>query len=357
MNMKCQDKPIIVEVPEEKYFIRIGEEMDAHLREYLEKYKSKKICIVTDDTVYGLYKEWMEKILKGFSYTVFSFPAGEESKTLETYHKCMNYLLENEYKRDDLICAFGGGIPCDMAGFVAATYQRGVDFISVPTTVLSMVDASVGGKNGVNVAHIKNQVGTFYFPKYVHIDCKFLESLPEREVRSGMAEMIKCAVLADKELFSYFQGKESSIDWQQSVARCLEIKLQYVRDDVKDHGQRQFLNLGHTLGHAIEALSKHEISHGEAVGIGMLYMARAAKSLGYTEEPIDSLLEDVLLHVGLPTEYEMDVDEAMVMLKHDKKVRGNRIAVILPLEIGHVIRQEVELEEVFQWMKKGRGHE
>lgn len=357
MNMKCQNKPMVVEVPEENYAIRIGQNMDEILLDYLEKYKNKKICIITDDTVYSYYKNWIEETFSEFNTTVFSFTAGEDSKTLETYQACMNTLLENEFKRDDLICAFGGGIPCDVAGFVAATYQRGIDFISVPTTVLSMVDASVGGKNGVNLQHLKNQVGTFYFPKYVHMDCKFLETLPEREIHSGMAEMIKCAVLADRELFDYFQGKETTIDWQQSVARCLEIKLQYVRGDVKDHGQRQFLNLGHTLGHAIEALSKHEISHGEAVGIGMLYIARAARAMGYTETNIDGLIEKALLHVGLPTAYEMDSEKAMAILTHDKKVRGDRIAVIIPLDIGHVIREEVDMKALFQWVEKGQHHE
>lgn len=349
-----QNKNVIINVKNHDYDINIGYYNDEALKDYLLNYHNCKILVITDTNVYDIYREYLGKLLKGFDYNVFAFEAGEESKTFVTYEQVLEKLSAENFTRQDLIIAFGGGIPGDITGFVASTYLRGLNFISIPTTLLSMVDSSVGGKNGINLLGLKNQVGTFYFPKYVHIDIKFLNTLPIDQINNGLAEIFKYAILTDKKFFDYLSKPITEYNWASIIARCLEIKLEYVINDVKDNGKRQFLNLGHTFGHAIEALSEYKINHGLAVGIGIIYMAQAAYKLGYAKENFVKEIKKSFINHNMLIKYPLLEEDVIKVLKHDKKIRGNEIAMIIPIDIGGAVRKIMPIEEVKEWIRKGQ---
>lgn len=340
-----------INVVEQNYQINIGTNLDNILKEKLKHYKNCKVMIVTDTNVLNFYQTKLAEIMAEFEYDIFAIEPGEQSKSFVMYKAILEKLSEQNFSRQDLIIAFGGGVPGDLAGFVASSYLRGISFVSIPTTLLSMVDSSVGGKNGINLKDIKNQVGSFYFPDYVHIDIEFLKTLPIKQIHNGLAEVFKYAILADKELFEMLEKPIENFDWIAIIARCLNIKIDYVCNDVKDHGKRQFLNLGHTLGHAIEVLSNYKISHGEAVGVGMIYMARAAKQLNYTDIDIAHNLEKIFNKHNMITKYPLEFNETIKILLHDKKIRGNKISLIIPINIGNVIRKTVAIEEIKTWIE------
>lgn len=342
-------------IPENNYNINIGYKIDDSLENYLKKiHKTKKIGVVVDEYVYLIYRNRLHNILKDFNYEVFTFPMGENFKTIETYGKALKFLSDRDFTRNDLLIAFGGGISGDLTGFIAATYLRGIDFIAVPTTLLSMVDSSVGGKNGVNFNGMKNQIGTFNFPKYVHIDYSFLETLDEKNINNGLAEMFKYSVLADEKLFDALKKKNTEIDYENVIKRCLEIKLSFVRGDEYDHGKRQYLNLGHTIGHGIEVLSNYKINHGQAIGIGMIYMARAAYKMGITEEKFYEEIMEEFEKYNLKTSYDFDTNEILKVLKHDKKIKGNRINLIIPIKIGKAINKVMDFNELKEIIELGK---
>lgn len=355
--MKKQNDTMILDVIDCGYSIGIGKNNNDEIKAVLAKYKDSKVLVVTDKNVNNLYGSYMAEILQGLNYSVYAFSPGEESKSLVTYEQILQKLSEENFTRQDLIIAFGGGIPGDIAGFAASTYLRGIKLISIPTTLLAMVDSSVGGKNGVNLNHLKNQVGTFYFPNYVHIDIDFLKTLAEKEIHNGLAEVFKYAILTDEKLFSTLEKPLEKYEWIGIIAKCLEIKLDYVKDDVKDHGKRQFLNLGHTFAHAIEALSCYGVNHGSAVGVGMIYMARAAYRLGYAKEDISKKIVSVFKQHGMLTEYLLDEAKTIDILRHDKKIRGEKIAMIVPIKIGEVIRKIMPVDEVKKWIREGQNDE
>ena len=265
-------------------------------------------------------------------------------------------MLENNFNRGDIIIAFGGGVVGDISGFVAATYLRGIDFISVPTTLLSMIDSSVGGKNGINFMNLKNQIGAFYFPKYVHIDYSFLESLDQRNINNGLAEIFKYSVLRDREFFDYLKSAKK-LDYEKIIYKSLNIKLDFVRDDEKDRGKRQKLNLGHTIGHGIESLSNYKLNHGESIGIGTIYMARAAYKMGLAEEDFSKDLVRAFKKYNLPTSYDFETEEILEILKHDKKINKNLINVILPVQIGEVISKKITFDELKKIIDLGKENE
>ena len=344
---------MILDVKENNYKINIGYNIDSELKEYLGHNNISKIALICDEYVYFIYRNRIHEILKDFKYYTFTFAQGEKSKSVETYTEALKFLSDNDFSRGDVILAFGGGITGDLGGFVAGTYLRGINFIAVPTTLLSMIDSSVGGKNGINFNGLKNQVGTFYFPEHVHIDYSFLKTLDERNINNGMAEMFKYSVLSDKELFIDLSGSKE-IDYEKVIKRSLEIKLDFVRDDERDKGKRQCLNLGHTIGHGIEGLSNYSINHGEAVGIGLIYMARAAYKMGLAKEPFyKEIIREFKKH-NLPTNYDFDTDEILKIIKHDKKIKDNKINIIIPVEIGSVVTKIVSFEELKEIINLGK---
>ena len=264
------------------------------------------------------------------------------------------FLVGNNFNRGDAIIAFGGGVVGDLGGYVAASYLRGIDFIAVPTTLLSMIDSSVGGKNGINFMNLKNQIGSFYFPKYVHIDYSFLETLDERNINNGLTEIFKYSVLRDREFFDYLKSADE-LDYEKIIDKSLNIKLDFVRDDERDKGKRQKLNLGHTIGHGIESLSNYELNHGESIGIGTIYMARAAYKLGLAENDFYKDLIDAFKNHNLPITYDFDTDEILEVLKHDKKIKNNRINIIIPTKIGEVMSKKIDFDELREIIELGKN--
>jgi len=310
--------------------------------------------IVTDENVFSLYEERMKNIIKGFEYFVFTITPGEESKSIENFVKINQFLVENNFNRGDAIIAFGGGVVGDLGGYVAASYLRGIDFVAVPTTLLSMIDSSVGGKNGINFMNLKNQIGSFYFPKYVHIDYSFLETLDERNINNGLAEIFKYSVLKDRELFDYLKSADE-LDYEKIIYKSLNIKLDFVRDDERDKGKRQQLNLGHTIGHGIESLSNYQLNHGESIGIGTIYMARTAYKLGLAEDDFYKDLIEAFKNHNLPISYDFDTDEILEVLHHDKKIKNNRINIIIPTKIGEVVSKRIDFDELREIIELGKN--
>ena len=345
-----------IQVKENNYTIDINYKNDEKLRDYLNKNKDAKFLVITDENVLGIYSERLKNIMYGLNYFTYKFPAGEKSKSMESYISINKFLLENNFNRGDIIIAFGGGVVGDISGFVAATYLRGIDFISVPTTLLSMIDSSVGGKNGINFMNLKNQIGAFYFPKYVHIDYSFLESLDQRNINNGLAEIFKYSVLRDKEFFDYLKSAKK-LDYEKIIYKSLKIKLDFVRDDERDRGKRQKLNLGHTIGHGIESLSNYKLNHGESIGIGTIYMARAAYKMGLAEEDLSKDLVRAFKKYNLPTSYDFETEEILEILKHDKKIKKNLINVILPVKIGEVISKKITFDELKKIIDLGKENE
>lgn len=343
-----------IQVKENNYKIDIDYKSDDKLKDFLRGRSESKFLIVTDENVFSLYKERMKNIMKGLDYYIYKITPGEESKSIENFVKINQFLVENNFNRGDAIIAFGGGVVGDLGGYVAASYLRGIDFVAVPTTLLSMIDSSVGGKNGINFMNLKNQIGSFYFPKYVHIDYSFLETLDERNINNGLAEIFKYSVLKDRELFDYLKSADE-LDYEKIIYKSLNIKLDFVRDDERDKGKRQQLNLGHTIGHGIESLSNYQLNHGESIGIGTIYMARAAYKLGLAEDDFYKDLIDAFKNHNLPIFYDFDSDEILEVLKHDKKIKNNKINIIIPTKIGEVVSKRIDFDELREIIELGKN--
>lgn len=341
-------------VKENSYKIDIDYKNDDKLKDFLRGRSESKFLIITDENVFSLYEDRIKSIMKGLEYFIFKITPGEKSKSIENFVEINKFLVENNFNRGDAIIAFGGGVVGDLGGYVAASYLRGIDFLAVPTTLLSMIDSSVGGKNGINFMNLKNQVGSFYFPKYVHIDYSFLETLDERNINNGLAEIFKYSVLKDRELFEYLKSADD-LDYEMIIYKSLNIKLDFVRDDERDRGKRQKLNLGHTIGHGIESLSNYQLNHGESIGIGTIYMARAAYKLGLAEDDFYKDLIEAFENHNLPISYDFDTDEILEVLRHDKKIKNNKINIIIPTKIGEVMSKKIDFNELREITELGKN--
>ena len=298
--------------------------------------KPCKAAIVSDSNVFPLYGQAAKTELQnaGFEVIHFIFPAGEESKNGTVYIKLLNFLAESQLTRSDCLIALGGGVVGDMTGFAAATYLRGIAYIQVPTTLLAAVDSSVGGKTAIDLPAGKNLAGAFYQPRLVLCDTDTLNTLPENIFRDGCAEVIKYGVLYDPKLFSHL--KEYGLDFsrEEVIARCVELKRDVVVEDEFDHGARQKLNLGHTIGHGVEAQSHFEISHGKAVAIGMAIVSRAAADKGICTESVKDEIISVIDRFGLPTCTEYTAAQLYNSALSDKKRSGGTVNLIVPEAIG-----------------------
>lgn len=338
---------VTIQLPHHGYEVRIEPGSLEGLGESVRDLAPHGQCgLVADPAVHALYGEAAEKSLAAAGYATVSAKvgAGETAKTMATVEEIHRVLLDSHLERRSPIIALGGGITGDVAGFAAATYLRGVPFIQCPTTLLAMVDSSVGGKTGVNVPQGKNLIGAFYQPALVLADPLLLRSLPLREIRCGLAECIKHAVIRDATLFDFIGDQlEEILDLSSEamvelVRRNVEIKASVVMEDEKEKGVRAHLNFGHTFGHAIESTGGYgEVLHGEAVGLGMLAAARAAAEFGLCSEDVAAALGELLAAAGLPTRADLP-DNATLgeAMRHDKKVTNDRIRFVLPRSLGQV---------------------
>ena len=294
--------------------------------------------IVTNPTVSKYHLETLLSKINATTLNVVTVPDGEEYKTLETVESILNNCFEYKLDRKSMLIAFGGGVIGDMTGFTASLYQRGIDFIQIPTTLLSQVDASVGGKTGVNNKYGKNLIGAFYQPKAVYIDPSFLKTLPTREFSAGIAEIVKMAVMFDKEYFDYLESVnlEDNHSLKETIKKSVELKAWVVNQDEKEAGIRAVLNYGHTFGHVVENETNYkEYLHGEAVAIGMVMANSLAVELGMMSKEDELRIEALLLKSGLPTTYCIkDVDNFYDHFFLDKKSSKGKIKFILPNGVG-----------------------
>lgn len=312
-------------------------------------------AVIADDTVFSLYGQRTEQVLRdaGFRVLRFVFPHGEASKTLATYGSALNMLCRERMTRSDVIVALGGGVVGDLAGFVAATYQRGIRFVQVPTTLLAMVDSSVGGKTAVDLDAGKNQVGCFHQPSLVFCDPELLATLPQEQYRCGCAEVIKYGILGNADFFDRLMQTPICEQYEQVIEVCVTMKRDYVMADEFDYGRRRMLNLGHTVAHAVESCSDFGILHGQAVAVGMAVIARAAAAKGICTEQTRERLLAVLKQYDLPTETELPLDALYQAALSDKKLSGTTMHLIVPEEIGRCRIESIPSNEIRDWMKAG----
>ena len=303
----------------------------------------RKICIVTDDNVAPLYLEQVRLALAQLDAQVFTFilPAGEEHKNLASVSTIYEYLIRNRFERKDLLLALGGGVVGDMTGFTAATYLRGIDFIQVPTTLLAQVDSSVGGKTGVDFDAYKNMVGAFYQPRLVYMNTDTLKTLPAEQFSSGMAEVIKSALIRSQTFFRWIEASTEKIlsmdpdALDHMVHACCEIKASVVAEDPKENGVRAILNFGHTIGHAVEKLKNFTMLHGQCVGYGMACAAALSRSRGLITAEEEQRILDLNRVFALPNRVaDLSSEEILQTTKSDKKMEAGKIKFILLRTIG-----------------------
>ncbi len=342
-------KKIQVEVST-PYEVIIGEGILAKAGTHISQIKSPcKAVIITDETVESIYGEALRDSLEAEGYTVlkFSFTPGEKSKTLDMATEILNCLAENKVTRSDLLVALGGGVVGDITGFCASIYLRGIPFVQIPTTVLSAVDSSVGGKTGVDLESGKNLVGSFYHPLFVLCDINTFKTLPEEVYKDGLCEVIKYGCILDKSLFDLILNDGFEDNCEEVVERCISLKADIVCQDEFDNGIRQILNFGHTIGHAIESLSHYNISHGQAVGMGM-YMIEKAAGKGYHGD-----IKKVLDKYKIEHKTEYEARALSEKAKRDKKIKSGIISLVLLEEIGNAKLVPMKVEELEEFFAKG----
>ncbi|MDX4065303.1 3-dehydroquinate synthase [Aliarcobacter skirrowii] len=320
-------------------------------------YFDRKVVVVTNPTVSSFHLEYLKTKLSARELTICTIPDGEEYKNMQTLEMILDSCFKAKLDRKSLLVAFGGGVIGDMTGFAASIYQRGVDFIQIPTTLLSQVDASVGGKTGINNKYGKNLVGTFHQPKAVYIDSTFLKTLPKREFGAGVAEIIKMAVCFNKDFFEWLEkndlNDEKNIDI--AIQKSVQTKAWVVSQDEKEQGLRAALNYGHTFGHVIENLTNYKTYlHGEAVGIGMCMANALAVKLGIMSKENEKRVKDLLQKYSIPTTFKIEnVEDFYEHFYLDKKSSNSKIKFIVPIEIGDCkITDEIKKEDVIEVLKE-----
>jgi len=337
-------RKVKVKLGSNSYEVCVGSGLLAQTGRWLtENGFSGKLVIITDPTVNWLYGDALNRSLtkEGFNVTTLLVAEGEDQKSLETagrlYHELTNCFAE----RTTPILALGGGVIGDLAGFVAATYLRGVPLVQIPTTLLAQVDSSIGGKVAVDHGQLKNKIGAFYQPRLVITDTDTLKTLPTTELASGLAEVIKSAAIRDNEFLTFLEknlDRVKSLDTgalEEIVFQSVKIKAEIVEKDERDLGLRSILNYGHTIGHAIESASDFKVDHGRAIAIGMLAAARISNQMGILDESESMRLKSVIERAGLPTEMpNLKLEEIIQAMKHDKKVLKDKVRFVLLKSIG-----------------------
>ena len=349
---------LTVSLNERSYPIHIGSGLISEPSLFSSHISGRKVVIVTNDTLKPMFATALANTLADYQVDIVTIKDGERYKTLESYEQIMTFLLQNNYGRDLTLIALGGGVIGDITGFVAATYQRGVKFIQVPTTLLSQVDSSVGGKTAVNHPLGKNMIGAFYQPQAVIIDIDSLNSLPEKEFSAGMAEVIKYGVLADVEFLNYIQEQAQELKQMSpevltyTINQCCQIKADIVAEDERESGKRALLNLGHTFGHAIEAEMGYGVwLHGEAVAAGMVQASQLAEKRGWiTSADVEKVI-NLIAEFNLPTSgpENMTLADYVKHMKKDKKVQADTIRFVVPKVLGEaVLVSDVTEQELAQ---------
>ena len=346
-----------------EYAVLIGRGLLAQLgTEVAKRIRPCKAAVITDTTVEKLYAEQAEQSLAaaGFTTCRFSYPAGEGSKHIGTLSDMLEFLAEQEITRQDIIIALGGGVVGDLTGFGASTYLRGIDFIQVPTTLLAQVDSSVGGKTGVDFLQYKNMVGAFHQPRLVYMNMSTLQSLPNREFTCGMGEILKTGLICDEEFFRFVcknQPEISKLDLSmlsRMIRRCCEIKAGVVERDPKEQGERALLNLGHTVGHAVEKMKNFQLLHGQCVGVGLIAAAYLSMQRGLlTEEEYEEIRKGCHSY-NLPLSVDsLNAGDVLAATKKDKKMEAGHIKFILMDGIGKsFIDKTVTDEELLQAIRE-----
>lgn len=354
---------IKVELENRSYDIIVGAGAIGNLRDFLHHRKYSKIFVITDENVAKFHLETLEKNLEGRLFSVVQVASGEQSKSFAVLEKTCEEILAQGLDRKSLIIAFGGGVIGDLAGFVASILLRGIDFIQIPTTLLAAVDSSVGGKTAVNSAHGKNLIGSFYQPQLVITDLDFLKTLPQRQLQSGYAEVVKYGLIYDRNFFDFLKNHQKGFEdefLQQIITRSCQIKAEIVGRDEKESGERALLNFGHTFGHVFETEVNYssEILHGEAVAIGMMMAAKMSFNFGLINQDELLLVEKYLSQSGFVIDpkkirQKWNKENLTKHLFKDKKTENNNLTFILLDKIGKgVIKKAVPLTEFDRVLKE-----
>ncbi|HEY7670804.1 MAG TPA: 3-dehydroquinate synthase [Gammaproteobacteria bacterium] len=336
---------VTVELGARSYTIRIGSGLLSDRRLLASEIRADQVLIVTNAVVASLYAERLQASLGGREIAVCVLPDGEQHKTLATFATIIDRLIESRFRRDCCIVALGGGVVGDVAGFAAASYQRGVDYVQVPTTLLAQVDSSVGGKTAVNHPSAKNMIGAFHQPKAVIADTATLATLPRRELGAGIAEIIKYGLIADADLFAWLEEHVEDLlaldepSLEHAIERSCAIKAEIVAEDEREKGKRALLNYGHTFGHALESIGRYERwLHGEAVAIGMEIAANVSAELGWLGKPERERVSRLLSAARLPrTAPGVAAEDVLAHLQLDKKVAREGVRLVLLKGIGRAV--------------------
>lgn len=343
---------INIKLPTSEYQVYIGLNILNDIGNILY---NKKILIISNPLIYNLYRDAVTGSLKSAHIDRFLMEDGEKYKNLDTASRIYDYLIDNNYNRDACIVALGGGVVGDVAGFVASTYMRGIQYVHIPTTLLAQVDSSIGGKVGLNHPRAKNAIGSFYQPQFVYSDIITLKTLPDEEFENGMAEVIKYALIKDGGLFEMLSMNDKKSIRNEGilvniVRTCAQIKASIVEKDEKERDIRKILNFGHTAGHALESASGYAIKHGRAVSIGIVVAADLSVRKGLIRKEDKVRILTLLEKYGLPTAInKVDIREIYNIMKHDKKIYDNKMQFILLNSIGNAaIYEDISSEMFFE---------
>lgn len=324
-----------VDLKENSYDIFLERGILHHITDYINL--QRKVCIITDENVPDAYAQSIQaQCAQGYIYTI---PSGENSKSLHMFEKICNFMLEHNFSRKDCIIAVGGGVCGDLSGYVAASYMRGIDFYQVPTTTLSQIDSSIGGKVAINLSEVKNIIGAFYQPRAVFIDFDTLTTLDRRHFYNGLVEALKAGLIYDESLFHLFEQDCIEDHLEEIIYRALCVKKDVVEKDPKEQGLRKILNFGHTIGHAIESYYHLDTYlHGECVAMGMLYFIE--------DETLKQRVQSIYKKLMIPETPSYDRQKVYQLLTKDKKASGSSITVVKVTSIGHAILDDVSLESL-----------
>lgn len=357
-------KTVLVDASK-KYEVIIGRDLISGagelIREAARKHGSgaasdaRGAVIVSDDNVFPLYGEKLRESLErsGFKTVAYVVPHGEKSKSMACYEELLNMMCAEHITRSDIAVSLGGGVVGDLAGFAAATYQRGIGLVQMPTSLLSAVDSSVGGKTGINLDMGKNQVGSFYQPMLVICSTDTLDTLPENEYRNGCAEIIKYAMIGSGDMLRDITARDVREDYEDIIAKCVAMKRDYVVRDEFDVGERMMLNFGHTIGHAVETESGYSVFHGEAVAIGMAAITREAVARGICRQHVLDALLEALRRYRLPEKTGFSGEKLAEIALNDKKSTGKTIRLVVPEDIGRCTLYETARDEMPGWINTG----
>lgn len=339
------------------YDVLIGNDLTAEAVSRVSR-SCKKAILLWDEAVYSGYVAEIGNALEkdGKEVMAISLEGGENAKTIESYAKITKIICEFNLTRSDMIFGIGGGTVMDLAGFIASTYKRGVELVQMPTTLLAACDASVGGKTALNLGEEKNIIGSFYQPSMVVIDTRFIDALSDEVFSEGCAEIIKTGILGDASMIDMLEARpllenrSDSVYLSQIIKRCIEIKAGIVQSDERDNGPRNILNLGHTLGHAIEAESNYKIHHGQAVAMGLVLITRISENKGIAEAGMLGRLINILTSHGLEWRCPYNINVLAGHVERDKKVRGGNLTLIIPEKFGFCVFLKVKVSEIRKWL-------